>query len=278
MMNVGLGIGDIILGNESSMVEALLIGILVIWVPFWIYKAYMDHKITKLVWDRIVNSWYFNQEIRNGYYRCKFDIDPSKSIKIYDKEECDRSLSLRGQYDQYKRETIYLPRPFLDKEYWDGIMLGKYGGYVLRPNSVMTKGDYWFATFNGVETKDHIWEIDMDRNVITAAFWYVKAVKATYEIWKFNKNSFFAKLLKEAEMTAERLIYGEKYDEEWFYKICSTLDIMRFTDIYNEEEPEKVIKKIMDRYVKCGATDDVGFYPEVCGYIKEYIEKIREVK
>lgn len=274
MMNVGLGIGDIILGNEPSMVEALLIVILVIWVPFWIYKAYTNRKIKEFVYDRIVNSWYFNQEIRNGYYRCKFDIDPSKSIKIYDKEECDRSRPLQNQYEYYKREAIYLPRPFVDEEYWDGIMIGKYGGRVLNPVGGMTKGDYWFATFNGVEINKHIWEVEMDSKIIDAVCWYIKAIKTVYKAREINKNSLFVKLLKEAERAAEKLIYGIKSDEEWFYKICFIIDVILVEKLYEEERVEEVVKKFTE--INNELNGRIDFYYEACCYLKEYMEKTGE--
>ncbi len=272
-MNIGL----VLASGELSIVEAAIIFIVFIYSPFWIYKQWSAHQVRKMLWDRIVNSWVFKHErplddyVNGKWFRQKYDIDPKKSIKIYDKEDCDRSRSLRDQYENYQREAIYLPRMFGDKDYCDGFIIGKYGPNILKPWNMNIVHDYMFAALKKDAIWRHIERLIGDDHLCGAISEYVDFAMEKYDIVNYEQAPITFCLMKKAEECARQLIYRNKYIVDEFRKVCNALTIIRFAKMAKVSDVEEFMdrmKKEVDIYGK-----NLHFYVEGYQYISELISK-----
>ncbi len=274
-MNVGL----VLASGELSIVEAVIVVIVFFYGPFWIYKQWSAHQVQKMLWDRIVNSWFFKHESKDfvfehssyRHYYPKYDIDPEKSIKIYDEEECDRSRSLRSQYENYRREAIYLPHLFGDKDYCDGFIIGKYGPNIIKPWNMTGVHDYMFASL----TKDAIWrhveKLIGDNYLCGAISEYIDFAMERHHNVSYEKAPITFCLMKRAEKYANQLIYMDRSTVDEFKKVCKALTVVslsKITEISDVEEFMGRLKKKVDIY-----GDDLHFYVESYQYISELISK-----
>lgn len=273
-MNIGL----VLASGELSIVEAAIVFIVFIYGPFWIYKQWTTHQVQKMLWDRIVNSWFFKHEFNDiaftssgKRYYSKYDIDPEKSIKIYDEEECDRSRSLRSQYENYQREAIYLPHLFGDKDYCDGFIIGKYGPYKIVPKNMTRVHDYWFAALGKDAIRDHFQKLINDKSLSDAITSYFFFAMEKYNISNYDQAPVTFLLMKEAEECAGRLIYKEKNIVDKFKKVCNALSVIKLTKLVTNSNPEEVIDKLKKEADYRG--ERLPFYVDAYQYVSELISK-----
>lgn len=273
-MNIGL----VLASGELSIVEAAIVFIVFIYGPFWIYKQWSAHQVQKMLWDRIVNSWFFKHEFNDiaftssgKRYYSKYDIDPEKSIKIYDEEECDRSRSLRSQYEYYRREAIYLPHLFGDKDYCDGFIIGKYGPYKIVPKNMTRVHDYWFAALGKDAIRNHFQKLINDKSLSDAITSYFFFAMEKYNISNYDQAPVTFLLMKEAEECAGRLIYKEKNIVDKFKKVCNALTVIELTKLVTNSNPEEVIDKLKKEADYRG--ERLPFYVDAYQYVSELILK-----